>query len=80
MLFSAFAASSTPVVVSDDRAFLSHLGRISQSFVVPALLIVEMARQGALNQEQAREAMDRLRPFIRTDHYNEAKLDLEDLI
>ncbi len=72
--------SSRPLIVSDDGTFLSYLAMMDLPRIAPALLIVEMAKQGVLTRESAMESMELLRPYIRYEHYNEAMIDLENPI
>jgi hypothetical protein len=65
------------VVISDDRRFLSQLSIEGVSFLTPADILVVMTRGGALSDAEAREALERLRPTIRTRAYWDAREDLE---
>ena len=65
------------IVVSDDRRFLAVLSSQDTPFLTPASLLVVLARRGALNEAEARDALDRLRPMIRPVAYWDAQQDLE---
>ncbi len=65
------------VVVSDDRRFLALLRRRGVQHLAPAHLLVVLARRGILTMEEAREALERLRPLIRLSVYWSIRQDLE---
>ena len=65
------------IVVSDDRRFLSALAARDLLYLTPADLLVVLARRRVLTRAEAMEALERLRPAIRTAAYWEAKEDLE---
>ena len=65
------------VVVSDDRRFLTVLKNRGVRFLTPADVLVVMRRRAVLNQPEASQALDRLRPWIRAAAYWEARQDLE---
>ncbi len=65
-------------IVSDDRRFLALLSRQGVPFIVPAALIVLMTRQGTLDIDHAHSALERLRPWIRDEVYQQAVRDLEE--
>ena len=64
-------------IVSDDRRFLAFMARQEIPFLSPADLIAVMARRGILTMDDAREALERLRPSIREAAYIETMQDLE---
>jgi hypothetical protein len=64
------------IVVSDDRRFLSVLANQAIRFLTPADVLVALAHQGVLTREAAEEALERLRPIIRTQAYWDARQDL----
>jgi len=64
-------------VVSDDRRFLTVLSMRGIAFLTPADMLVVLARQGVLTEAEARAALERLRPAIRTKAYWDARQDLE---
>jgi hypothetical protein len=65
------------VVVSDDRRFLTVLSAQGTPYVTPADLVVALARRGSLSTGDARNALGRLEPAIRTKAYWDALTDLE---
>ncbi len=67
-----YSRTEGDIVVSDDRYFLGLLARRTIPFVVPAALIVLMVRNGALEREEAKAALERLRPSTRESVYREA--------
>ena len=64
------------IIISDDRRFLTILSAEQVPFLTPVDLLVVMAKQGFLTEDEAREALERLRPSIRTKAYLEAQTDL----
>jgi hypothetical protein len=64
------------IVVSDDRRFLSVLADQAIRFLTPADVLVVLVHQGALTREAAEDALERLRPVIRTQAYWDARQDL----
>lgn len=68
-----------PIIVSDDRQFLSSLAEQDISFVPVAGFIVVLAREGILEVNTAREALDRITPIIRGVDYQKAMQDLNTL-
>ncbi|MGH2458586.1 MAG: hypothetical protein ACRDIY_06930 [Chloroflexota bacterium] len=65
------------VVMSDDRRFLSALATEGIPFLTPTDVLVIMARRRDLAPDQARDALERLRPAIREAAYWEARQNLE---
>jgi hypothetical protein len=64
------------IIVSDDRQFLAFLTEQDISFVPVAGFIVVLVREGALDVNTAREALDRITPIIRDTDYQKAIQDL----
>ena len=64
------------IVVSDDRRFLTVLSAEGIPFLTPADLLVVLTRREVLTGAQAREALENLRPAIRTKAYWDARTDL----
>jgi hypothetical protein len=64
------------VVVSDDRRFLTVLAAQRAAFLTPADMLVVLARRGILTKVEAGDALERLRPAIRTKAYWDARMDL----
>ena len=65
------------IIVSDDRRFLTLLTARGLRFLTPADLLVVLARQGILAKEEAKKALERLRPMIRASAFWEAREELE---
>ena len=78
-VLSLVSREETQVVVSDDRQFVNLLSRAGIPYLVPAALIVAMAQQQILTKTGARDALDRMRPWIRDSSYMEALQGLEKL-
>jgi len=64
------------IVVSDDRRFLSVLKAMGVRFLTPADVLTMLWRRGVLTTIEAREALERLRPLIRSAAYWESQQDL----
>jgi hypothetical protein len=75
-ILSLLPQARDAVIVSDDRRFLTVLGAEGISFLTPADLLVVMARRGMLTEIEAREALERLRPAIRTRAYWDTRAEL----
>jgi hypothetical protein len=58
---------SAQAVVSDDRAFLSHLTLAGVSYLTPAAVVLLLWEAGELAQDTGRAALERLRPFVRQE-------------
>ena len=65
------------IVVSDDRRFLATLTVRGLRFLTPTDLLVVLASQGILDKEEAKKALERLRPMVRAAAFWQAKDDLE---
>ena len=76
-ILSLLSQERGATVVSDDRRFLTALTREGAAFLTPADMIVVLVRRGILTRDEAREALDRLRPMIRVAAYWDARQDLE---
>ena len=78
---AAYVRERADVVLSDDRAFLHALEAQGVPYLTPAAALVLLARQreGTLSREEALQALERLRPWIRREQYEAARRDLEAL-
>jgi hypothetical protein len=66
------------VIVSDDARFLGWLKQHShRQAIIPADLVVVLAHQEHLTRDEAREALERMRPTIPQTIYHQAMQDLE---
>jgi hypothetical protein len=65
------------IVVSDDRRFLAVLATQDTPFLTPTNILVILAHRGILTKEEARDALERLRPAIRLGAYWDARQELE---
>jgi predicted nucleic acid-binding protein len=63
-------------VVTDDRAFLKALRDAGLPHATPAMVVVELARLGAMDPQDAAAGLERLRPMIRQGQYEAARSDL----
>lgn len=75
-ILDLLAEETDPLVVSDDRRFLTLLTAQRIPFLTPADMLVLLARRGVLNKTEANEALRRLRPLIRSAAYQDASQDL----
>ena len=69
-----FRTGGFDVIGSDDARFIRRLRGLGVPFVVPAVVTVLLCRDGALTAEQAREALESLRPHVSPDQYATAQL------
>lgn len=74
-----YFAEKADVVLSDDRAFLSALEAQGISYLTPAAILVLLAEQKVLPLPEAYEALEKLRPLIRSDQHETALQDLKSL-
>ena len=75
-ILSLLAETPDAIVVSDDRRFLTVLATQGTPFLTPADMVVVLARRDLLTGDEARQALDRLRPVIRLAAYWDARQDL----
>ena len=75
-LYLALESEEAAAIVSDDRRFLGLLSELSVPFLVPSHVILAMARDGFLSARDSKNALDTLRPFIRSSDYVEALEEL----
>lgn len=59
-------------IISDDRKFLSLLESEGIPFLIPTHLIVMMVGLAKIRKEDAMRALEKIKPFIREDAYQEA--------
>lgn len=76
-VLNALEKETEPIVVSDDRRFLTLLAMLGTPFLTPADVLVLLYRRGVIVRAEAIEALERLRPLIRIAAYHEAREDLE---
>jgi hypothetical protein len=71
-----FFAAPADAIVTDDAAFVAVLTRAGVRYLLPALVLVQLARERHLEPAAARESLARMRPFIRPEIYGAALDDL----
>ena len=69
-----FREGGFDLIASDDARFIRRLRGLGVPFAVPAVIAVLLYRDGALTADQAREALEALRPHISADQYAAAQL------
>lgn len=71
------AQDQDAIIVSDDRRFLALLTARGLRFLTPADLLVVLAHRRILVKEEAKKALEKLRPMVRAAAFWEAREDLE---
>lgn len=74
-----YFAEGADAVLSDDRVFLNFLSRHSVPFVTPVNVVVALTRYGRLSFEEGSKALDRLSVYVRSEAYERARTELEEL-
>ena len=69
-----FREGGFDVIASDDARFIRRLRVLGVPFAVPAVIAVLLCRDGVLTVDQAREALEALRPHVSADQYAAAHL------
>ncbi|MCZ7384577.1 MAG: hypothetical protein O8C63_07495 [Candidatus Methanoperedens sp.] len=73
-----FFNTNARAIISDDRAFLNLLEQNNIPFITPATLIIRMVELKLLSKEEAMGALNKLKPYVSKNNYNNAKANLED--
>ena len=69
-----FREGGFDLIASDDARFIRRMRGLGVPFAVPAVIAVLLCRDGALTADQAREALEALRPHVSADQYAVAQL------
>lgn len=71
-----FCAAGADAIITDDLSFTTFLEHANLDCLPPALVLVQLANEGQLSSKRALEALERMRPFIRSAVYRAAMNDL----
>ena len=75
-VLTVLASDQEAIVVSDDRRFLAVLKARGARSITPADLLTVLWRRDVLSTDEAKGALERLRPMIRSAAYWEARDEL----
>jgi len=64
-------------VATDDERFIRHLRGLEIPCAVPAVIVVRLYLEGALNLDKAHESLEALRPHISVEEYAAVSLMIE---
>ena len=73
-----FFDTNAMAIVSDDRAFLNLLEQNNIPFITPADLIIRMYELKLISKNEAMDALNKIKPYVSKNSYNNAKANLED--
>lgn len=76
-LIQLFQKEQYDAVATDDTKLVRQLKSRGISFILPALIIYQLFRDGLLEQEVALGALTKLSEFISEDEYSTVKLIME---
>jgi rRNA-processing protein FCF1 len=79
-LTAAFKLGRYAVVATDDAKYIRTLRAENIPYILPALIIYRLFRQGTIDRGLAIASMEALAPFISEDEYNTTRLLLEEKI
>lgn len=71
-----FRRGGFQAVATDDTRFIRRLRGLGVPYAVPAVIVVRLHREGALDAAQARETLDALAPLISAEERAVAELML----
>ena len=74
-----YFAEGADAILSDDRVFLNFLSRHSVPFGTPVNVVVGLAKSGRVSLKEGLEALEKMSGSVRTDVYERAKAELEEL-
>jgi rRNA-processing protein FCF1 len=67
---------SDAIIISDDRRFTNFLAAEGIPFLVTAGVLLTLVRRSVLSKEEAQEALERLKPLVRSTAYWEVRTAL----
>lgn len=73
-----FFNTNARAIISDDRAFLNLLEQNNIPFITPADLIIRLYELKLISKDEAMDALNRIKPYVSKNSYNNAKVNLED--
>lgn len=73
-----YLQEAADAILSDDRLFLEALDALEIAYLTPAAALLWLVERESLRREDAREALENLRPLIRSEQYEAALADIED--
>jgi hypothetical protein len=67
-----FFAARANVIVTDDAAFVGILARAGVGYLLPAMVLVRLTKEGHFGPPEALDSLERMRPFIRAEVFRAA--------
>ena len=72
-----FQSGGFDAVCSDDKRFVRRLRALGVPYIIPAVCVVLLLKQGKINLPDALEKLELLSPFISSDEYHTVKWALD---
>jgi predicted nucleic acid-binding protein len=67
-----FTKLNADAIITDDRRFISHLEEKGIPMIIPTEIIVALGVKRVLTKEEAKEALERIRPFVTKENHQRA--------